>query len=540
MKKGSKAQPKKADNVRVCVRVRPLNTLEKQSGDRRIVDNLDNQVYLRHHKKTKCFSFDNVFDEMNNQESIFINFGKQMIEKFVQGYNCCIFAYGQTGAGKTYTMQGDLSDEKERGLMPRSLNYLFFLINEMLARAGGPTNQVGDESSEFIVKLTVIEIYNEVIYDLLSDCRDTKLNLREDIKKGVFLEGVSEEVVGSFSEAQRVIAKGLGNRHVGFTEANNQSSRSHSVVTVHFESRRGVGQQQVAGNSGVNAFQYSKFNFVDLAGSERQKHTKAKGKRLKEGCNINKSLTILGSVIYSLASKRKNQFVRYRDSKLTFLLKDSLGGNSKTVFIANVSPSAMYYVESLSTLLFAQRAKMIKNKAVINKDIKGGNVEMLRAELTKAKMELASLQEKYKVLEESQMSGIDMKSVSDSQVKEQGVKEGEQVRKVEEIVNQRTMVLENSIKDRYLILKETVRECLERLCFLSTKHGASQAQGDLKVEAPLNEDQKKDIDIESPREKAVNFVNPFKSTPQNPNPINPKNRPYTTPRPSATSSRKAR
>ena len=505
MKKGSKAQPKKADNVRVCVRVRPLNTLEKQSGDRRIVDNLDNQVYLRHHKKTKCFSFDNVFDEMNNQESIFINFGKQMIEKFVQGYNCCIFAYGQTGAGKTYTMQGDLSDEKERGLMPRSLNYLFFLINEMLARAGGPTNQVGDESSEFIVKLTVIEIYNEVIYDLLSDCRDNKLNLREDIKKGVFLEGVSEEVVGSFSE-----------------------------------SRRGVGQQQVAGNSGVNAFQYSKFNFVDLAGSERQKHTKAKGKRLKEGCNINKSLTILGSVIYSLASKRKNQFVRYRDSKLTFLLKDSLGGNSKTVFIANVSPSAMYYVESLSTLLFAQRAKMIKNKAVINKDIKGGNVEMLRAELTKAKMELASLQEKYKVLEESQMSGIDMKSVSDSQVKEQGVKEGEQVRKVEEIVNQRTMVLENSIKDRYLILKETVRECLERLCFLSTKHGASQAQGDLKVEAPLNEDQKKDIDIESPREKAVNFVNPFKSTPQNPNPINPKNRPYTTPRPSATSSRKAR
>ena len=470
MKKRPKKQPKKTDNVRVCVRVRPLNSHEKRSADRPIIDNLDSQVYLRHHKKTKCFSFDDVFDDSHSQENIFVNLAKGMIETFVEGYNCCIFAYGQTGAGKTYTMHGELGDEKHKGIMPRSMNYLFFLMNEKMEKFKENIQEIAsEETSEFIVKLTVIEIYNEVVYDLLADTKDARINLREDIKKGVFLQGVSEEIIGSFSEAQNVIKKGLDNRHVGFTEANSTSSRSHCVVTVHLESRRKVGKQGSNSDDQVSSFQYSKFNFVDLAGSERQKNTKTKGKRLKEGCNINKSLTILGSVINSLASKRKNQFVRYRDSKLTFLLKDSLGGNSKTVFIANVSPSAMFYVETLSTLLFAQRAKMIKNKAVINKDIKGGNIERLRAELAKAKLDLTNLQEKYRNLEESQMNGIDMKSVSDSFVKEQKVEidDGPENKKLKEVLSERTKVLENSIKDKYLILKGTVNECLERMKFLS-------------------------------------------------------------------------
>ena len=463
MTKGPKSLSKKTDNVQVCIRVRPLNNHEKRSGDRTIIDNLDNQIYLRDHKKTKCFSFDNVFDDSHSQENIFVNFGKSMVEKFLEGYNCCVFAYGQTGAGKTYTMQGDLTNESHRGLMPRSLNYLFFMINEKMKNKD---SESGESNCEFIVKLTVIEIYNEIVYDLLAEEKRTRLNLREDIKKGVFLENVSEEIITSFYEAQKVIKKGLKNRHVGFTEANNESSRSHCVVTVHFESRRGMGQKSKDTQDQVNAFQYSKFNFVDLAGSERQKNTKAKGKRLKEGCNINKSLTILGSVINSLASKRKNKFVRYRDSKLTFLLKDSLGGNSKTVFIANVSPSAMYYVETLSTLLFAQRAKMIKNKAVINKDIKGGNIELLRAELAKAKLELSNLQEKYRVLEESQMNGIEMKSIASKETANLGVFEGTDPKKLEKAISERTMVLENAVKDKYLILKGTVEECLERLKFL--------------------------------------------------------------------------
>lgn len=465
MKKEPRNSSKKADNVRVCVRVRPLNSHEKTSGDRRIIDNLDNQIYLRHHKKTKCFSFDNVYDDSHSQEHIFVNFGKGLIEKFVEGYNCCVFAYGQTGAGKTYTMQGKLGDDVHRGLMPRSLNYLFFMINEK-TRSQEPVPTMSNGSCEFIVKLTVIEIYNEVVYDLLAEAKNTRLNLREDIKKGVFLENVTEEIVASFYEAQDIIKRGLDNRQVGFTHANNASSRSHCVVTVHFESRRRVGQQAAHADDEVKAFQYSKFNFVDLAGSERQKNTKAKGKRLKEGCNINKSLTILGSVINSLAGKRKNQFVRYRDSKLTFLLKDSLGGNSKTVFISNVSPSAMYYVETLSTLLFAQRAKMIKNKAIINKDIKGGNVEKLRAELAKAKLELSTLQEKYRVLEESQMNNIDIKSESEFKEQQNQPQEGPQSRQLQQDMNEKMMVLQNAVKEKYLILKGAVQECLHRLGLL--------------------------------------------------------------------------
>ena len=510
MKKSSKKQTKKTDNVRVCVRVRPLNSHEKRSGDRPIIDNLDDQVYLRHHKKTKCFSFDDVFDNSHSQENIFVNLAKGMIETFVEGYNCCIFAYGQTGAGKTFTMQGELEDDQNRGVMPRSLNYLFFLMNEKLAKV-----KDSEETSEFIVKLTVIEIYNEVVYDLLAEGKGVKVNLREDIKKGVFLQGASEEIVGSFSEAQEVVGRGLANRHVGFTQANNNSSRSHSVVTVHLESRKKVGKQGPYSEDQVSSFQYSKFNFVDLAGSERQKHTKAKGKRLKEGCNINKSLTILGSVINSLASKRKNQFVRYRDSKLTFLLKDSLGGNSKTVFIANVSPSAMYYVETLSTLLFAQRAKMIKNKAVINKDIKGGNIERLRAELAKAKLELTTLQEKYRNLEESQMNGIEMKSVSDSFVKEQKVEvcEGEN-KKIKEIWEERRRVLENTVKDKYLVLSKTVQECLERLKFLaSSRSPMKEEENFLKTEQGLKieEEQVPSNLFPLTRTPKVEFISPFPS-----------------------------
>jgi hypothetical protein len=432
-----------------------------------------------------------------------------MIEKFVEGYNCCIFAYGQTGAGKTYTMQGDISDETNRGLMPRSLNYLFFIINEkMKNRNSIQESQV--PNCEYIVKITVIEIYNEVVYDLLADEKRARVNLREDIKKGVFLEGVTEEIITSFYEAQNIIQKGLKNRHVGFTEANSASSRSHCVVTVHFESRRGMGKTTNDEQNQVNAFQYSKFNFVDLAGSERQKNTKAKGKRLKEGCNINKSLTILGSVINSLASKRKNKFVRYRDSKLTFLLKDSLGGNSKTVFIANVSPSAMYYVETLSTLLFAQRAKMIKNKAVINKDIKGGNVELLRAELSKAKLELSNLQEKYRVLEESQMNSIEMKSISESKENQKmEAFENSDPKKLEKAINERTMVLENAVKDKYLILKCTIEECLERLKNVTNKNVEEEGNIHEKIKEEKNYNECTDS-IDLGRNK-VSFVSPFNS-----------------------------
>lgn len=207
------------------------------------------------------------------------------------------------------------------------------------------------------------------------------LQIREDIKKGVFLEGVIEERADSVPEIMSVLKKGLENRHIGATNMNVESSRSHSVFSIFLESRKSEG--------GISKIRKSQFHFVDLAGSERQKKTEARGERLKEGCNINKSLTVLGGVINSLVDSMngKKVHVRYRDSKLTFLLRDSLGGNSKTAMIANISPAASAYHETLSTLQFAQRAKMIKNKAVKNEDATG-DCDALRNEIKRLRDEL--------------------------------------------------------------------------------------------------------------------------------------------------------
>lgn len=211
------------------------------------------------------------------------------------------------------------------------------------------------------------------------------LQVREDLKRGVFIDGISEETTTSAEEAIEILNKGARNRHVGATEMNNESSRSHSVFTLTIESKRII--------EGVTNVKSSKFHFVDLAGSERQKQTASVGTRLKEAGNINKSLTVLGSVINALVdiSSGKKTHIRYRDSKLTFLLKDSLGGNSKTAMIANVSPASINFSETLSTLKFAQRAKLIKNKASINEELTG-SIDVLRKEITRLKRDLQAAQ----------------------------------------------------------------------------------------------------------------------------------------------------
>ena len=371
---------KEVDNIKVYLRVRPLNTKEKQDGSKNLLHSTENTVYLTKNKdEKKNFTYDHVFDQEQNQEQIFKEIGGQLVEQFLEGYNCTVFAYGQTGAGKTFTMLGDHQNEQNRGLKPRSLEYLFYLLKER-------------ENSENLIKITYVEIYNERIIDLLSD-KESSLNLREDIEKGVFIENVKEVVVKTYADVQRVVEEGLKRRHVSFTSMNEQSSRSHSVFTVHF--------QTYEKKSDCSSVKEAKFNFVDLAGSERQKLTKTIGDRFKEGCNINKSLAVLGNVINSLAenSKRKSSYVRYRDSKLTFLLKNSLGGNSKTAFIANVSPSSSYVIETLSTLMFAQRAKMIKNDAKVNENLQSGSIEALQKELAKTKALYNKLKSKYDNLE---------------------------------------------------------------------------------------------------------------------------------------------
>ncbi|KAG0210540.1 Kinesin-like protein kif15, partial [Mortierella sp. NVP41] len=302
--------------------------------------------------------------------------GKTIVEQCVKGYNGTIFAYGQTGSGKTYTMQGpsnmtSVGKHGERGIIPRCLEYLF----ELIAKEEQMVSSV-----KYLCKASYIEIYNEMIYDLL-DNSTTARATREDIKRGVYVDGVTEESIHSPEDAYKLFEQGAANRHVSATAMNRESSRSHTVLTLTIQSMALV--------DGINHIRESRFNLVDLAGSERQKQANTEGLRLKEAGNINKSLLCLGSVINALGeiAGGHSRHVHYRDSRLTFLLKDSLGGNSNTFIVANVSPSALCYQESLSTLRFAQRAKMIKNKAVVNEDIQG-NVNELRAEIQRLKAEL--------------------------------------------------------------------------------------------------------------------------------------------------------
>lgn len=380
-----------AENVRIYLRIRPGRSEEtsnrgnNSSGSSSnyclMVDPQDPKqaVTLFNGPKAEVFTYDCVGGPETEQEEIFESVAKPVTEYCLQGYNGTIFAYGQTGSGKTFTMQGpmteaNLIDFNQRGLIPRTFEYLFECIRAEEEETGG--------GREFLCKCSYVEIYNENIFDLLEISGSAgTCSLREDIKRGVYIEGAKEEIINSPSEAYEVYERGSLNRHVAETSMNRESSRSHSVFTLFIQSKQRVGE--------IIDVRESRFNLVDLAGSERQQMTGTTGQRLKEAGNINKSLLALSNVINGLVeiSNGRVRHVQYRDSKLTFLLRDSLGGNAKTVIIANVSPSALYYNETLSTLKFAQRAKMIKNKAVVNKDIQG-NVLQLQAEIQRLQHEL--------------------------------------------------------------------------------------------------------------------------------------------------------
>nr|XP_046268051.1 kinesin-like protein KIF15-A [Scatophagus argus] len=370
-----------SNSIKVFVRVRPLTqgTGLTTDGDQSLCLTVTspNTIRLLSKPEPRTFTYDHVADMDTSQDSVFSSVAKNIVESCLNGYNGTIFAYGQTGSGKTFTMLGpselDNFTDELRGVIPRSFEYLFFLINREVERSG--------QSKSFLCKCSFIEIYNEQIYDLL-DTASASLFLRENIKKGVFVEGAVEKFVNSATEAYQVLSMGWRNRRVASTSMNRESSRSHAVFTMTLESKESI-------NEVVN-IRMSQLNLVDLAGSERQKDTHAEGSRLKEASSINRSLMCLGQVIMALVdvSNGKNRHICYRDSKLTFLLRDSLGGNAKTYIIANVHPGSKCFGETLSTLHFAQRAKLIKNKAIINEDTQG-NVRQLQAEVKKLKEQLA-------------------------------------------------------------------------------------------------------------------------------------------------------
>ncbi|XP_067336732.1 kinesin-like protein KIF15 isoform X2 [Channa argus] len=370
-----------SDSIKVFVRVRPLTqgTGLTTDGDQSLCLTVTSPSTIRLLSKPepRTFIYDHVADMNTSQDSVFSSVAKNIVESCMNGYNGTIFAYGQTGSGKTFTMLGpselDNFTDELRGVIPRSFEYLFFLINREVEKSS--------QSKSFLCKCSFIEIYNEQIYDLL-DTASASLFLRENIKKGVFVEGAMEKFVNSAAEAYKVLSMGWRNRRVASTSMNRESSRSHAVFTMTLESKESI-------NDVVN-IRMSQLNLVDLAGSERQKDTHTEGSRLKEASSINRSLMCLGQVIMALVdvSNGKNRHICYRESKLTFLLRDSLGGNAKTYIIANVHPGSKCFGETLSTLQFAQRAKLIKNKAIINEDTQG-NVRQLQAEVKKLKEQLA-------------------------------------------------------------------------------------------------------------------------------------------------------
>nr|XP_012625803.1 kinesin-like protein KIF15 isoform X2 [Microcebus murinus] len=370
------------DAIKVFVRIRPpAEGSGSADGEQSLCLSVLSSVSLRLHSnpEPKIFTFDHVANMDTTQESVFSTVAKNIVESCMSGYNGTIFAYGQTGSGKTFTMMGpsesDNFSHNLRGVIPRSFEYLFSLIDREKEKAGA--------GKSFLCKCSFIEIYNEQIFDLL-DSASAGLYLREHIKKGVFVVGAVEQVVTSAAEAYQVLSGGWRNRRVASTSMNRESSRSHAVFTITIESME-------KSNETVN-IRTSLLNLVDLAGSERQKDTHAEGVRLKEAGNINRSLSCLGQVITALVDvgNGKQRHVCYRDSKLTFLLRDSLGGNAKTAIIANVHPGSRCFGETLSTLNFAQRAKLIKNKAVVNEDTQG-NVSQLQAEVKRLKEQLFQL-----------------------------------------------------------------------------------------------------------------------------------------------------
>ena len=328
------------------------------------------------------FTFDEVFDIGTSQEEVFNVSAKPAVNSVLEGYNSTIFAYGQTGTGKTFTMEGFTYNnmDNSRGIIPRTIESIFSYIESN-----------SNKNTKFIIRAAYLQIYNEMISDLLKPENTNKnLSIREDKQKGLYVDNLSEWAVRGPSDIYTLLERGATCREVSNTFMNDVSSRSHAVFMITVE-------QLISAKSGKQITKIGKLNLVDLAGSERTRITGTTGKQLKESIKINKSLSALGNVINALTDTKERKHIPYRDSKLTRLLEDSLGGNCKTTMIATISPAHCSFNESLSTLNFAKRAKNIKNRPIINEDIDhNGLIHQYENELKKIRKEL---EEKNKIIE---------------------------------------------------------------------------------------------------------------------------------------------
>ncbi|MGH0156332.1 UNVERIFIED_CONTAM: hypothetical protein FKN15_035612 [Acipenser sinensis] len=365
---------KNCETVKVVVRCRPLNRKEEAAGHEQIV-NMDvklGQVTVRNPKAApgellKTFTFDAVYDASSKQSDLYDETVRPLIDSVLQGFNGTIFAYGQTGTGKTYTMQGAWMDPEKRGIIPNSFEHIFTHISR-------------SQNQQYLVRASYLEIYQEEIRDLLCKDQSRKPELKENPDSGVYIKDLSSFVTKNVKEIEHVMNVGNQARSIGFTNMNEHSSRSHAIFVITIEcSETGIDSE--------NHIRVGKLNLVDLAGSERQSKTGVQGERLKEATKINLSLSALGNVVSALVDG-KSTHIPYRDSKLTRLLQDSLGGNAKTIMVATLGPASYNYEESLTTLRYANRAKNIKNKPRVNEDPKDALLREFQEEIARLKTQL--------------------------------------------------------------------------------------------------------------------------------------------------------
>lgn len=349
-----------AENIRVVIRVRDILPYEAERGDKALVklDLATNQVIVQHLiGDPDVFAFDAVYNNTFTQRDIFLQEVQPLADAVLQGYNATVFAYGQSGSGKTHTMTGKLTNREMWGMMPQVVDYFFAEIKKLTS-----------QTRTFKVKVSYVELYNGKSRDLLAS-KQVNLEIKQNMSKNFYVKGAEMPEVTSFEEAIKWFNQGTDRRQTASTDLNDTSSRSHSLFTLQIE------QFDFENDPSSPVVMTSKINVVDLAGSEKLSKTNATGDTAKEGCNINLSLSALATVIDTIVKGGKH--IPYRGSPLTMLLKDSLGGNAKTVMFANVGPSDKNISETISTLRFALRAKQIQNKPIKNMDPKDARIQDL-------------------------------------------------------------------------------------------------------------------------------------------------------------------
>ncbi|XP_038206709.1 chromosome-associated kinesin KIF4 [Zerene cesonia] len=425
------------DTVQVALRIRPLMQQEIERGCDECIDvvNGEQQVQI----KDLAFTYNYVFPQHITQQEFYDTAVKGLISKLFQGYNVTILAYGQTGSGKTYTMgtnySGSYGDSSKLGVIPQAVADIFDFI------------ETHEDKFIFKVSVSFMELYQEQCYDLLSgkERGHSVIEIREDVNKGVILPGITELPVSSTADTMMALEKGSSGRVTGSTAMNQASSRSHAVFTIVIikESR-----------TDKNIATSSKFHLVDLAGSERIKKTKASGERLKEGVKINQGLLALGNVISALGDGTNRSFISYRDSKLTRLLQDSLGGNSLTLMVACVSPADYNLDETVSTLRYADRARRIRNKPIINQDAKAAEIVRLNNLVNELRLQLLG---KLPTVSEQNNEQLEEELEREKARYQELLKKHKQV--TEHLGN---MLIENTNLCEKALLAESAKEKLER------------------------------------------------------------------------------